>query len=96
MTTILLIEDDPTIRLTTEFTLTKHGYAVSSCDNGQEGLDTALMIEPDLILLDVMLPGLNGFEVAKKLRQENVTSPILMLTALSNDCLLYTSDAADE
>ena len=43
------------------------------------------MIEPDLILLDVMLPGLNGFEVAKKLRQENVTSPILMLTALSND-----------
>lgn len=85
MTTILLIEDDPTIRLTTEFTLTKHGYAVSSCDNGQEGLDTALMIEPDLILLDVMLPGLNGFEVAKKLRQENFTSPILMLTALSND-----------
>lgn len=85
MTTILLIEDDPTIRLTTEFTLTKHGYAVSSCDNGQEGLDTALMIEPDLILLDVMLPGLNGFEVAKRLRQENVTSPILMLTALSND-----------
>ena len=85
MTTILLIEDDPTIRLTTEFTLTKHGYAVSSCDNAQEGLDTALMIEPDLILLDVMLPGLNGFEVAKKLRQENVTSPILMLTALSND-----------
>ena len=43
------------------------------------------MIEPDLILLDVMLPGLNGFEVAKKLRQENFTSPILMLTALSND-----------
>ncbi len=85
MTTILLIEDDPTIRLATEFTLTKHGYAVSSCDNGQEGFNSALAVEPDLILLDVMLPGLNGFEVAKKLRESNITTPILMLTALSND-----------
>ncbi len=85
MTTILLIEDDPTIRLATEFTLTKHGYAVSSCENGQEGFDAAMSIEPDLILLDVMLPGLNGFEVAKKLRENNVTAPLLMLTALSND-----------
>ena len=65
MTTILLIEDDPTIRLTTEFSLTKHGYAVSSCDDGQSGYETALSIEPDLVLLDVMLPGMNGFEVAR-------------------------------
>lgn len=83
--TILLIEDDPSIRLATEFALTKHGYAVSSCDNGQSGYDTALMIEPDLILLDVMLPGLNGFDVARDLRKAEFTSPILMLTALGDD-----------
>ena len=85
MTTILLIEDDPTIRLTTEFSLTKHGYAVSSCEDGISGYETALSIEPDLILLDVMLPGMNGFEVASKLRKEGFNSPILMLTALDAD-----------
>ena len=85
MTTILLIEDDPTIRLTTEFSLTKHGYAVSSCEDGISGYETALSIEPDLILLDVMLPGMNGFEVGSKLRKEGFNSPILMLTALDAD-----------
>ena len=85
MTTILLIEDDPTIRLTTEFSLTKHGYAVSSCDDGQSGYETTLSIEPDLVLLDVMLPGMNGFEVARNLRNEGFKSPILMLTALDSD-----------
>ncbi len=85
MTTILLIEDDPTIRLATEFSLTKHCYAVSSCEDGQSGYETALSIEPDLILLDVMLPGMNGFEVASKLRKEGFNSPILMLTALDAD-----------
>lgn len=84
MTTILLIEDDPTIRLTTEFSLTKHGYAVSSCEDGISGYETALSIEPDLIF-DVMLPGMNGFEVASKLRKEGFNSPILMLTALDAD-----------
>ena len=98
MTTILLIEDDPTIRLTTEFSLTKHGYAVSSCEDGISGYETALSIEPDLILLDVMLPGMNGFapsptgelhiggaRTASKLRKEGFNSPILMLTALDAD-----------
>ena len=85
MTTILLIEDDPTIRLATEFSLTKHGYAVSTCEDGQQGYDTALSIAPDLVLLDVMLPGMDGFEVARSLRQEGFTSPILMLTALDSD-----------
>ena len=85
LTTILLIEDDPTIRLATEFSLTKHGYAVSSCEDGKVGYETALSIEPDLVLLDVMLPGMDGFAVARKLRQNNFTSPILMLTALDAD-----------
>lgn len=85
MTTILLIEDDPTIRLATEFSLTKHGYAVSSCDDGKAGYETALSIKPDLVLLDVMLPGTNGFEVARTLRRDGFNSPILMLTALDSD-----------
>lgn len=85
LTTILLIEDDPTIRLATEFALTKHGYAVSSCDDGASGYETALEIEPDLVLLDVMLPGMDGFEVARGLRTNSFKSPILMLTALDAD-----------
>lgn len=85
MTTILLIEDDPTIRLATEFALTKHGYAVSSCEDGTSGYETALSIQPDLVLLDIMLPGMNGFDVARGLRKEGFNSPILMLTALDAD-----------
>ncbi len=68
MTAILPIEGDPTIRLATEFSLTKHGYAESSCEDGTSGYETALSIEPDLVLLDVMLQGMDGFEVAKRLR----------------------------
>lgn len=85
MTTILLVEDDPTIRLATEFFLTKQGYAVSSCEDGAKGYETALSIQPDLILLDVMLPGMDGFEVARALRNDDFRSPILMLTALDSD-----------
>lgn len=85
MTTILLIEDDPTIRLATEFSLTKHGYAVSSCENGQTGYETALALNPDIILLDIMLPGMDGFEVAQALRSDGCKTPILMLTALDAD-----------
>ena len=84
MTTILLIEDDPTIRLATEFSLTKHGYAVSSCEDGQSGYETALSIEPDLILLDVMLPGMNGFDICKLIR-ETKNTPIIMVSAKSED-----------
>lgn len=83
--TILLIEDDPTIRMTTEFSLTRAGYAVSSCADGREGLDTALSIKPDLILLDLMLPSLDGFEIAEKLRETDLETPIIMLTALDRD-----------
>lgn len=85
MTTILLIEDDPTIRLATEFALTKQGWAVSSCDDGLKGYDTALSINPDLILLDIMLPGMDGFEVVQKLRNAQIQAPVVMLTALSDD-----------
>lgn len=85
MATILLIEDDPTIRLTMEFALTRAGYAVSSCADGAEGLAHALEFQPDLILLDIMLPGMNGFDVAATLRRTDQDTPIIMLTALESD-----------
>jgi len=85
MPTILLVEDDPTIRLTMEFSLTKAGYAVMTSEDGAEGLSRALEFHPDLILLDIMLPGMNGFEVARNLRRTDEETPIIMLTALDSD-----------
>ncbi|NTU89885.1 MAG: response regulator transcription factor [Actinobacteria bacterium] len=85
MLTILVIEDDPTIRLTIEFALTKANYAVSTCDNGLKGIELAQSIHPDVILLDVMLPGANGFDVATAIRKTDTETPILMLTALDSD-----------
>lgn len=83
--TILLIEDDPTIRMATEFSLTRAGYAVDTCADGAQGLATALRIKPDLILLDLMLPGMDGFAIATELRKTDLETPIIMLTALGRD-----------
>lgn len=85
MSTILLVEDDPTIRMTMEFALTKAGYAVSSCEDGRDGLAHAREFHPDLILLDIMLPGLNGFEITRAIRETDQETPIIMLTALDRD-----------
>ena len=71
--------------MTIEFALTKEGYAVSSTGDGREGLDNARTIHPDLILLDIMLPGMNGFDIATELRRTDSITPIIMLTALDRD-----------
>ncbi|HDT12933.1 MAG TPA: response regulator transcription factor [Candidatus Aminicenantes bacterium] len=78
--TILIVEDDGGIRLILRDALTAQGYQVITAADGPEGLAKALEARPDLLILDVMLPGLDGFEVCKKVRQEGVTSPIMMLT----------------
>ena len=78
--TILIVEDDGGIRLILRDALTAQGYQVVTAADGPEGLAKALEARPDLLILDVMLPGLDGFEVCKKVRQEGVTSPIMMLT----------------
>lgn len=85
MTTILVIEDDPTIRLTIEFALTKADYAVATAADGASGLDIARKINPDLILLDLMLPSMSGIDVAKSLRMTDEETPIIMVTALGSD-----------
>ncbi len=78
--TILVVEDDTGIRTILEDMLTSQGYDVATAENGTKGLHLAWELKPDLVILDVMLPLLDGFEVCKKLRKEGITSPIIMLT----------------
>ncbi len=77
---ILIIEDETSISDIIKFNLVKEGYQVDTAYDGQEGLRKALEGNPDLILLDVMLPLMDGFQVCKKVRETSST-PILMLTA---------------
>ena len=77
---VLVVEDEPTLLETLEYNLTRQGYAVCTAADGLVALEVARQERPDIILLDVMLPGLDGFEVCRILRQE-MTMPILVLTA---------------
>lgn len=79
--TILLVEDEASLRLTLSDRLVSEGYEVTETDNGDQALAAAGNGQFDLIILDVMLPGKNGFDVCRDLRQMSVQTPILMLTA---------------
>ena len=81
---ILVVEDDPTLLDTLEYNLTRQQYQVHTATDGIAALDIARQEQPDLIVLDLMLPGLDGLEVCRILRQE-MTVPILMLTARSDE-----------
>ncbi len=78
---ILLVEDEPGLVLTLTDRLSSEGYAVETASDGEAGLERALAAPFDLIILDVMLPRKNGFDVCRDLRQKNVQTPVLMLTA---------------
>ncbi|MGG3453787.1 MULTISPECIES: response regulator transcription factor [Paenibacillus] len=78
---LLVIEDEPTLSRLLSYNLTSEGYEVVVEDHGQTGYETALQQEFDLILLDLMLPGMNGFEIMSKLRSEGVMTPVIILTA---------------
>ena len=78
--TILIIEDEQKINDILAFSLGKDGYKTLSAFDGVKGLEMALKENPDLILLDVMLPGINGFEICKKIR-ETKNTPIIFVTA---------------
>ena len=81
MKRILLIEDEPGLVLTLTDRLAREGYAVESSTDGESGLERAAREPFDLVLLDVMLPRLGGFDVLKELRRRNVETPVIMLTA---------------
>jgi len=78
---VLVVEDDPTLRLGMTRTLRSDGFRVEVAKTGREGIDMALSLRPDLVLLDVMLPEMNGFEVCEALRRRDADTPILMVTA---------------
>lgn len=78
--TVLVIDDEQPIVEILKFNLTKEGYAVLEAYDGATGLELALTQNPDLILLDVMLPKMDGFEVCRKIREKSLV-PIIMLTA---------------
>lgn len=85
MSKILIIEDEESILMPLEDNLKLEGYEVSCARDGLEGLSKASDPSFDLIVLDIMLPKLDGFEVCKRLRQDRVMTPILMLTAKSQE-----------
>lgn len=78
---ILIVDDDDEIRELLEFDIASSGYFVDTAKDGMEGLNKALNNTYDLILLDVMMPKMNGFEVCKNIRQAKLAIPVLMLTA---------------
>jgi DNA-binding response OmpR family regulator len=81
---ILVVEDEPALVETLEYTLARQGYDVSVAMDGIAALETARREQPDLIVLDVMLPRMDGYEVCRVLRQE-MSVPILMLTARTDE-----------
>jgi two-component system, OmpR family, alkaline phosphatase synthesis response regulator PhoP len=85
MKKILIIEDARNIRMALEDDLKFEGYQVISAATGPEGLEKALDLNLDIILLDLMLPELNGLEICKELRRRNIGTPIIMLTARSQE-----------
>ena len=82
--TILVVEDEPALRDTLCYNLKKDGFKVEAVGDGRAGIDAARTLNPDLIVLDLMLPEIDGFEVCRILRRE-MTMPILMLTARDDE-----------
>lgn len=82
---VLLIDDEPAIAKIIEFKIKQNNYAFKHIDNGREGLEGILELKPDLVILDVMLPSMNGFEILKRVRENEDplinSTKIIMLTA---------------
>jgi DNA-binding response OmpR family regulator len=84
MEKILIVEDEPTLQETLAYNLSKQGYSVESVGDGRSAVESARRLRPDLIVLDIMLPIMDGFEVCRIIRQE-MNVPILMLTARDDE-----------
>lgn len=79
--TILIVEDDPALLRGLKDNFETQGYTVRTANNGQKGLDSLLAAPPDLLLLDLMLPKVNGYEICRTARARKLDFPIIMLTA---------------
>lgn len=82
---ILLIEDEPSLIFTLRDTLENEGYTVIVCEDGEEAVGLAQENKPDIIILDIMLPGKNGYEICQELRALKFTIPIIILTAKNQE-----------
>ena len=82
--TILVVEDEPSLQETLVYNLEKNGYRVEAAGDGRSALAAARRLKPDLLILDIMLPEMDGFEVTRILRKE-MSTPILMLTARDDE-----------
>ena len=82
---ILVIEDEPDLAMGLRDNLEFEGYEVTIAHTGEDGLDLAVKEQPHCILLDIMLPGMDGFETCHAIRKNGIRAPILMLTALSTE-----------
>jgi DNA-binding response OmpR family regulator len=82
--TILIVEDEPALQETLAYNLARQGYQVETAGDGQAALEAARRLQPTLVILDIMLPVMDGFEVCRILRQE-MNAPILILTARDDE-----------
>jgi DNA-binding response OmpR family regulator len=98
METVLIVEDDPTMLRALKDNFEFHGYKILAAEDGEEGLNAALNAKPDLIVLDIMLPKINGYEVCRLIRREKLAMPIVMLTAKGeeSDIVLGLNLGADD
>jgi two-component system, OmpR family, alkaline phosphatase synthesis response regulator PhoP len=98
METVLIIEDDPVMLRGLKDNFEFEGYNVKTAADGDVGLKEALRIQPDLIILDLMLPKVNGYEICRFLREENLEMPVIVLTAkgLESDKVLGLKLGADD
>ena len=96
--TVLIIEDDPTMLLVLRDNFEYSGFAVLTADDGEQGLQMALGRTVELIVLDIMLPGINGYEICRRVRQQGIDAPIIMLTAKGqeSDIVLGLNLGADD
>lgn len=98
MGTVLIVEDDPVLRRGLVDNFRIKGYDTLTAGDGNEGLANALQERPDLIILDIMLPGIDGYEVCSHIRAQHLDMPIIMLTARNeeSDVVLGLNTGADD
>ena len=98
MDTVLIIEDDSTMLRGLKDNFEYAGYKVITAVDGEDGLNSALDTKPDLIILDIMLPKINGYEICRLIRKEKIDMPIIMLTAKGeeSDIILGLNLGADD
>lgn len=96
--TILIVEDDPTMLRVLHDNFEFSGYTVTTACDGEQGLQTARDVQPDLIVLDIMLPKINGYEICRQIRKDGLEMPIIMLTAKGqeSDIVLGLNLGADD